>query len=204
MVEVMVVVILVGILSAFAIPKFRAITGENQLDGDFNTIAGDLAWARANAMKVGNPVRAVFSTVTHEGTPRLKLTISSVDPTSGALTELRSTIAGPSVALGLPTGVSAPSSSAVPAVAGLGSVSSGYQGPAASEAATTCRNTSASTPGWSDGIQVCGTVLGDVETGAVYLKTTRSSNRTYGILFDRTKSLNFVKLRYMGGRWEKL
>lgn len=204
----MVVVVIIGILSALAVPKFIQITGENQLDGDVRTIYQQLIWARTHSMKTGDTCRAVFSTTTRNGQSRVKLTISKVNTATNTLTDLDSVVAGVAVTFGLPDGISAPNGSAIPLVANLGTVGTdGFQslssGATVNAASTSCKNSSSSTVTWSDGIQICGGVLGTSEIGAVYLSSTRSKARAYALVFDPNKSLNFANLRYMGA-WEKM
>jgi len=53
MVEIMVVVVLVGILSAIAVPKFLATSGISQLDADANRLRILLQEARSKAVASG-------------------------------------------------------------------------------------------------------------------------------------------------------
>lgn len=208
LVELMVVVVIIGILSGLAVPKFIQITGENQLDGDARAFEQKLLWARTHAIKTGDTCRAVFSTVTVNGTERVKLAISKVNTATGDLTPIDSPIvSGVAVKLGLPKEIDPPSASKFPKLSNMNStMSTGYQSINTSAAPYTssgsvCKNSSSSTIQWSDGIQICGGNLGDVEPGAIYLYSTRSNARAYAISFDRTKSLTFSSFRHLG-EWE--
>jgi len=196
----MVVVVIIGILSALAVPKFIAITGENQLDGDANALFQDLQWARTAAIKTGHVFQVDFSTVTVNGTDRLKWQIWEIDAAaSGGKTSRKEYTTGVSVVKGLPTGLSTPS---ISQTSGFAALNQGFQPGPTTEAAGTCRTTASTAPTWSDGLTICGGIIGDAETGAVYLYSTRSKSRAHGFVFNRTKSLTFKQLRYMGGSWE--
>ena len=216
LVELLVVVVIIGILSAMAVPKFLAITGENQLDGDANALFQDIQWARTQAIKTGKHYRAIFGTTTVQGSTRLSWNIYEVDATSNNIITpaKRSGVAGVAVTRGLLassaySGSNIASSHATTAaatvVAGLNSIDgSGMEagnGTAAS-AAGACSNATSGTETWSDGVEFCGRTVGDMETGGIHLYSTRSTARAYAIVFDRNKNLQPKLLRFMGGQWE--
>src|ERR1035437_860457 len=59
LIELMVVLAIVGILSALAIPKFLTSMGESQLDADANRLMLDLQWAKSAGPKLSSgPNRA--------------------------------------------------------------------------------------------------------------------------------------------------
>lgn len=215
LVELMVVVVIIGILSALAVPKFIAITGENQLDGDANALALDLQWARTAAIKTGFPHVLVPTTTTVGSQTFLSWEIQQMTKdASGKYTKLVTSHkgkAGVSVKLGKPSTVSDPSSSAFPIFANLGAYSSnGYRDPSSSYALQCAQpagngsTTVSTTEKWSDGVTACGNATGDMEAGALFLSSTRSNARAYAIVFDRTKSLAPKLYRYMGGSWEAM
>jgi type IV fimbrial biogenesis protein FimT len=61
MMELVMVVSLVGILAAIAIPGFRYVTVSNRIAGEVNGLLGDLQFARSEAVKEGQTVTVCSS-----------------------------------------------------------------------------------------------------------------------------------------------
>jgi len=207
----MVVVVIIGILSALAVPKFIAITGENQLDGDANALFQDIQWARTAAIKTGFPQWLELTTTTVGSQTFLSWQVwQMTKDATGNYSKIATTHkgkAGVSVKIGKPTAISDPTNSAVPLVGNLSAYSAGYRDPTSSyslkcaQPAGDGTTTVSTAEKWSDGITACGTATGDMEAGAIFLSSTRSNARAYAIAFDRTKSLAPKLYRYMGGSW---
>ena len=185
MVEVMVVVILIGILSAIAIPKFRATSGLSQLDADANRLELLLKEARTKAVASGIMHFVKFNAA--NGAFGLYKDDLDNAPDAGD-TPLKTDTLGKSVRFGFGSNWSA-----VPSAFPLGAtgfsattVPSGGLAPGVAAASgTECAADPNAAGTWADNaINFCPGVLGDVETGALYLSTTRSSARAYAILYN--------------------
>lgn len=197
--ELMVVLVIIGILSAIAVPRFLRTTGESQLDGDAQTFFLDIAWAKTAAIRAGSPCLVVIKDTLIDSKHRAVLHI--VDSTTN--TVIKTSLTGISVGLGLPANAALPAPSTFPLFTGLGSALSGggfQTGLVGSSEA--CQNGTTET--WSDSIKACGGATGNLETGAVYLYSTRSDAYAYAIVYNRSKSLALKRYRYMGGAWEAL
>lgn len=200
--EVLVVVVIIGILSAIAAPSFIRLVGENQLDGDANALFHDVQWARVAARKTGNPMRIEFADTTVMGLATTRWAIYQMMPSGSApvtwtKTPRRVSVFGIAVHVGLPSAISAPSTTSFPVFTGL-TGSAGYLG--SSSTSVTCTNGSTET--WADGIQFCGGSSCDAENGAIFLYSIRSSAKAHAIAFNRNKSLVPQRYRYFGGAWE--
>lgn len=60
--EAVVVMTIVGILAAIAIPSFRYVTNANRIAAEANGLLGDMQYARAEAVKEGQTVTVCVST----------------------------------------------------------------------------------------------------------------------------------------------
>lgn len=204
LVEVMVVIVIVGILSGIAYPMFTRITAFSRLDGDANALYNDIQWTRINAVKSGGGMRMAFGDTVVSGHPTKNWKIYQIVQTSSGPATYETTLVKTGVLsatsmIGLPSSISAPTTSCSSVFSGLSTVSGGFQG--ASAAISVCTDGASET--WSDGIGFCGGTISDVETGSVYLSTSSSDARAYAIVFNRAKSLSPLRFRYMGG-WARI
>ncbi|MGO9993213.1 MAG: GspH/FimT family pseudopilin [Steroidobacteraceae bacterium] len=60
--EMVVVMGIVGILMAIAIPSYQYVTNSNRISAEVNGLLGDLQFARSEAIKEGQPVSVCVST----------------------------------------------------------------------------------------------------------------------------------------------
>jgi len=61
MVELVVVMLLIAVLAAIAIPSYKYVTTSNRMSGEINGLLGDLQFARSEAIKEGLPVTVCSS-----------------------------------------------------------------------------------------------------------------------------------------------
>lgn len=210
MVEIMVVIVIIGILAALAVPRFNTYTGESQLDGDAQGLFLDMQWMRSQALLTRQKHIMTFSTTTVDGSTRLAWTIHQVDA-AGTLTQRKASHSGITVELGLPTGVNAPAASSFPVfTAGFGAGTGGLRAglPATiqqcvGQIASGAYAMDASET-WVGGIAACGGATSDMETGVLYLRSSRSTNRAYALVFNRNADLGLKRFRYMGGSWSAI
>lgn len=205
MVEVMVVVILVGILSALAVPKFLATSGLSQLDADANRLRLLLQEARSKAVASG--VMHFVKLNTANGAFGLYRDDLDNAPDAGDVPVRLDTL-GKSVRYGFGSNwASAPS--AFPAGAtgfSATTVPTGGLAPGVAAASgTECAADPASAGTWADNaINFCPGVLGDVETGALYITTTRSEAKAYAILYNDLGASGGLQIRryvLQGSTW---
>ncbi len=209
MVEIMVVIVIIGILAALAVPRFNTYTGESQLDGDAQRLFLDMQWMRSQALLTRQKHIMTFGTSTVDGSTRLSWDIYRYNEVSGAVSQAKPTAnSGITVELGLPTGVNAPATSSFPVfTAGFGAGSDGLRaglvvtpGQCVGQVAGGAYATDASET-WVGGIAACGGATSDMETGVLYLRSSRSTNRAYALAFNRDADLALKRYRYMGGSW---
>ena len=62
LIEVMVVVAIIGIVVAIAVPSFSTMLENQRIKGAAEAVLADLRWARAEAIKRNAPVRVTFTT----------------------------------------------------------------------------------------------------------------------------------------------
>lgn len=60
--ELIIVVMIVGILTAVGTPTFKYVTASNRIAGEVNSLLGDMQYARSQAVKTGQPVTICTST----------------------------------------------------------------------------------------------------------------------------------------------
>lgn len=221
--EVLIVVVIVGLLSALVAPKFTTSMAESQLEADCNRLASDLQWAKTQAPnqstgmnRSGIRIYVLFDTLHRSwtiyrdnGDSTFNASQDSViKRDSLALTSrfgFGSSFSRPSVSAPLGTG-SAPQSGFGQASAVSDNCIDGKIYPAPSPAA----NTWAYSGGGSIAgkIVVCGGAIGAMSNGALYLTTSRSNNKAYAIVYNSlTSGVSSYSLRrffWNGSAWSRL
>lgn len=196
MVEIMVVVVLIGILSAIAVPKFMATSGLSQLDADANRL--QLLLKEARTKSVASGVMHFVKINTANGAFGLYKDDLDNTPDAGDV-PLRTDTLGTSVRFGFGTNWSASPSVFPLGATGFSSTtvpSGGLAAGVAAASGTECAADPNAAGSWADNaINFCPGVLGDVETGALYLSTTRSSARAYSILYNDLGAQGGLNLR---------
>jgi len=207
------VILVVGILSAMAIPSFLRSQGESQLDGSSGKLAGAIQWARMQATKSGMRAYVVMDSTSGRWSIWLDRNGNlALDTTSDSLLSRDSL--GVSVRFGMsftpptPLSVMGPSTPAT----GFGAISS-------SSTVDDCVDGQAfpylsggpATWAWSGKkgkIVACGGATADLSQGALYLSSTRSTSKAYAIVFNHSTSgqESFSLRRYKwtsGGAWTR-
>jgi type II secretory pathway pseudopilin PulG len=209
MVEVLSVVVIVGILSALAVPRFLANSGKSQLDADANRLFLDLQWARTFSSKTQRRVYVAFDatarswSVYKECSSPLNATLE----TSADCLVQRDSL-GTSVRFGFGHDFASVPSTAPPGTAGLTSTSVPQGGFAAGASGDDCvEGASSGTGTWAGTIVVCGgRGVSDIETGALYLSSTRTSAFAQAILYNdqgSSGSLQLQRWQWSGSGWER-
>ncbi len=62
LIELLVTISIVAIVAVFGIPSYRSATTANRMAAEINSLTGDLQYARAEAIKEGQPVTVCVST----------------------------------------------------------------------------------------------------------------------------------------------
>lgn len=222
--EILSVVVIIGLLSALAIPKITTSMGESQLEADSNRLFTDLLWAKTQApsqssgmTRSGTRIFVVFDTLhrswsiyrdngdstfnsTQDGPP---IKIDSLSSTSRF--GFQSTFARPAIAAPLGTGT-APQT-------GFGQASTvnddcvdGKIYPAPVPTANTWAYTG--TGAVAGKIVVCGGATGDMSNGALYITSKRSTTKAYAIVFNSltngAASYSLRRYFWNGSVWSKL
>jgi len=62
LIELLVTIAIIAIVVVFGIPSYRSVTTANRMATEINSLTGDLQYARAEAIKEGQPVTVCVST----------------------------------------------------------------------------------------------------------------------------------------------
>lgn len=207
-VEVITVVIVLGLLAALAVPRFFASTGMNQLDADANRLFLDMQWARTAATRCQCRIYVVFDTVGATSWSIYKEKSGDLAFTAGTDSLVRRDSLGKAVRFGFGSNFTALPATAPSAVAGFSSTAVPRPGFGAGASSDDCVEGSSSGSGsWSGTVVFCGgRAMSDIETGIVYLSTTRSKARAQAVLYnDLSTSGSFQLERWIwsGTSWSR-
>jgi prepilin-type N-terminal cleavage/methylation domain-containing protein len=222
--EVVIVVVIVGLLSALAVPKFTTSMGESQLEADSNRLFTDLQWAKTQAPsqssdinRSGTRMFVVFDTARKSWSIYLDKNGDSTFTANQDSLVKRDSFAG-TTRFGFASNFTRPSVSAP-----LGSGTAPQTGfGQASTVADNCLDgkiypaptPAANTWAWSGGgnlagkITVCGGATGAMSNGVLYLTSTRSKTKAYAIVYNSltngAASLGLRRYLWNGTAWSKL
>lgn len=206
-VEVITVVIVLGLLAALAVPRFFASTAMSQMDADANRLFLDMQWARTAATRCQCRIYTVFDTL---GTKWAVYKEKSGDLVFDAASDslIRRDSLGNTVRFGFGSNYGSVPSTAPSAISGFSSTLVPRSGFGVGAASDDCVEGGASGTGsWSGSVVFCGgRAMSDVETGIVYLSTTRSRGRAQAILYnDLSTSGSFQIERWVwtGDSWRR-
>lgn len=208
--ELLVVLVVVGILVGIAAPSFTKSQGESRLDGDASKLSVDVQLTRLLATKSGQRAFMLLSGSNRNWSIWLDRDADLLLDTTKDSVVKRDAL-GVSVRFGF--GFAVPSAIAVLGTTvpstGFGSVQSGNVEDCVdgSTYPASPLGTSTWAKGGSDGLIVaCGGSTADIGNGALYLTTTRSTNKAYAVVFNHVTSgsESFAVRRYkwmQGGTW---
>lgn len=201
LVEMLTVIVILGVLAALAVPRYQTTVGESQLDGDANVLFLSFEWAKLNANRTGARHYIVIDTAARtwkvykekdgNGTYGVGDSLAKVDSLGVTVRFGHASIPG------IPTPSFSPDSAGVVPTSGL---AVGFAGDDCIDGSTGTGQAS-----WSPVIALCGGVIADAESGALFLSTTRSTKRAYAITFNPRHSLAMERYRWYGsGGWERI
>lgn len=205
MIELMTVVVLIGILSAIAVPRMFVSHSLSALDGDFTIMKQVIERGRKAAMKTGvrhymtiNPATRTWSLYKEKSNPLNMVYDAGTDSLVA-----RDTLS-PSVRFGF--GFSAPpkivTTRYASPTAGLVDVNPVSGGIGKGNASDPCVD-NASAPGpanWTT-ITFCGGATSAMESGVLYLSTTRSDRRLHAIVYNPNVDLHLLRFTWNGTQW---
>lgn len=220
--EIIVVVVLIGMLSAMLAPKLTTSMGESQLDADCNRLFSDLQWAKAQAPnqssgmnRSGTRIFVVFDTLHRSWTIYRDNGDSTFSSTQDTVIK-RDSLAGtsrfgfhssftrPAIAAPLGTGT-APQGGFGQATTVADDCIDGKIYPAPSPAASTWSYTASG--GIAGKITVCGGATGDMSNGTLYITSTRSKTKAFAILYNSlapgNASHSLRRYAWSGTNWSR-
>lgn len=185
MVEVLVVVIVVGLLAAVAIPRFLASQGLKELEATGVTLYQDLEWARLQAVTTQKRHYVVFDSAAGKWFVYQE-NGGNLTYDAGSETLVRTHVLGVGVRFGFGSNfTSLPGS--LSATNGFSSTSVPRSGRGAGVATTDdCLEGATSGSGtWSSTATICvSRGVRDIETGVVYLSSKRSESMAIAVLYN--------------------
>ena len=206
MVEVLVVVVVIGILSAVAIPRFLASQGLKELEATGVTLYQDLEWARLQAVTTQKRHYVVFDSTARKWSV-YRENGGNLSYDAGGDTLVRSHSMGVGVVFGF--GSNFPSLPAsLSATNGFSSTAVARSGRGAGVATTDdCLEGATSGSGsWSSTATICvSRGVRDIETGVVYLSSKRSGSMAVAVLYnDKGTSPSLQLQRWIWqGSWRR-
>jgi prepilin-type N-terminal cleavage/methylation domain-containing protein len=206
MVEVLVVVVVIGILSAIAVPKFLSSQGAKELEATGATLYQDLEWARLQAVTTQKRHYVVFDSSARSWTI-YRENGGNLAYDAGSETQVRTHIMGIGVRFGFGSNFSSLPGS-LSATNGFASTDVARSGRGAGFATTDdCVEGATSGSGsWSSTVTICvGRGVRDIETGVVYLSSKRSSSLAVAVLYnDKGTSPSLQLQRWIWqGSWRR-
>lgn len=207
MVEVLIVVVLVGILSAIAVPKFLASQGIRQVEAEGQTLFHDIEWARLQTVSTQKRHYVAFDSSGRSWRIYRENDGNLVFSSTGDVL-VKSHTLEPAVVYGFGSNfTSLPGS--LSATTGFASTSVPRSGLAVGFATSDdCLDGANSGSGtWSAALAACvSRGVPDLETGAVYLSTTRSRNTSFAVVYNdqgASASLQLQRWLWSGGAWSR-
>lgn len=201
-VELLTVVIIIGILSAVAVPRLLTSTSLTSLDGDYIRLGQAIERGRKAAMKSG--ARHYLTIDTTKG----KWTLYKEKEADSVLsTTADSVVFADSLSKTIRFGFSfiAPSKIAttkyVSPTTGFTDVNPSSTGLGGGFASESCIDaTAAGQAGWAI-ITFCGGVTSSMESGAAYLSSKRSDKIVKAILYNPNVDLHLLRFSWNGTSW---
>jgi len=207
MVELMIVVVLIGILSAIAVPKFLASQGIRQVEAEGQTLFHDIEWARLQTVSTQKRHYVVFDSAARTWSVYRENEGNLVFSGTGDVL-VRSHTLEPAVVYGFGSNfTSLPGS--LSATTGFASTTVPRSGLGVGFATSDdCLDGASSGSGtWSTTLAACvSRGVPDLETGVVYLSTTRSKSTAFAVVYNdqgASASLQLQRWSWSGGVWRR-
>ncbi|MBK9576384.1 MAG: prepilin-type N-terminal cleavage/methylation domain-containing protein [Fibrobacterota bacterium] len=220
--ELIVVVVLIGLLSALVVPRLTTSMGESQLDADCNRLFSDLQWAKTQAPsqstgmnRSGTRIYVLFDTLHRSWTIYRDNGDSTFDASQDTAIK-RDSLAGtsrfgfdasfalPSIAAPLGTGT-APQTGFGQASTALDDCLDGKIYPAPVAAANSWAFAGSGNTGGK--IVVCGGATGDMSNGVLFITSKRSGKKAYAIVYNSlstgTSSHALRRYAWDGTSWSR-
>ncbi|MBK8801030.1 MAG: prepilin-type N-terminal cleavage/methylation domain-containing protein [Fibrobacteres bacterium] len=201
--EVIIVVVLIGLMSALVVPKLTTSMSESQLDADCNRLFSDLQWAKTQAPsqstgmnRSGTRIFVLFDTL-HSSWTIYRDNGDSTFQSSQDTVIRRDSLAGtsrfgfeasfarPAIAAPLGTGA-APQTGFGQASTSLDDCLDGKIYPAPVPAANSWAFIG--TGNTAGKIVVCGGATGDMSNGTLFISSRRSETKAYAIVYNSLTS----------------
>jgi len=192
--EVLTVIVIVGIVSAMAVPRFMRFTATSRLEETAQLLAKDMEWAKLAGTRSGE--RQYVRFVPGTDTSWYELWKENSDPVDNLFSSaddslLRRVAMDPAVRFGgLASGIPA-----APHAPGGVIPADGFGNGSASEE---CRDDGlvAGQGSWSTVVAACGGSKAAMEAGAVYLSLKNYPELAEAIVFDDEVSFKFLKFAW--------
>jgi len=205
--EVMSVIVVVGILSAIAVPRFLAAHGAYQLDGELQTLYQDMEWARLQTVTTQQRQYVVFDSAGRQWRIYRESGANQVCNPGVDMLVLTHRLDA-SVNFGFGSNfTSLPAS--LPATTGFASTAVVRSGLGAGTASIDdCLEGAVLGSGsWNNTATACvSRGVPDFETGIVYLSSTRTKARAVAVVYNPTgtyASLQLQRWAWSSGTWSK-
>lgn len=204
--EMLVVLIIIAILAAIAVPNFRRLQMETNLETSAHRLLLDIRKAKIAANRSGLRHFVSFPTGSTGWTIYRGDATGTAFATATGLVAISRDSLAPGVQFGPASGVSLPAIASISAPA----FSSGFEG-VTSPSTDDCIDGSAypgsaTTPGWSSSgglVVACGGPTGDLSLGALCL-TARHTDKAFAIGYNDASQIQPRLFRFDGSTWEEI
>lgn len=201
MVEILVVVVILGIMSAVAIPKFLTSQALGELDSDMVRLGQVMELGRRKAWLTGYMHYLVLDLTTNSWTLYRE---SGANTTFNAGTDIpvltdslsKRSRFGSSFTIG--TNISTSTYSAP--TSGFTDAAPSATGPARGSNAETCLDGTGTQANWAI-VSFCRGGTSPIESGALYISSNRTSSRAYALVYNPSISLHLLRFAWNGSAW---
>jgi type II secretory pathway pseudopilin PulG len=195
--EILTVLVIVGVLSAMAVPRFMRFTSTSRLEETAQMLAKDMEWAKLAGTKSGD--RYYIRFVPGTDTSWYEIWVENSSPIDNLFSAADDSLVR-RVGMDPAVNFKGPSTAAIaaPNAPGVGLPTNGLGEGAATE---NCRDDGL-IPGqgsWSSVVAFCGGSKAAMEAGSVYLSLKSYPELGEAIVFDDNVSFKMLKYAWRGG-----